>query len=258
MANLYKKDIDSFLSGRIRQLYALLVVEIEQVCLSDILRRSEGYFLAFKNVTLIGDFIQVGINRAISPIEERLFHSLLVDLAIFICGKVYGGTKSSAEGIDLEFEKDDTKYIVTIKSGPNWGNSRQIAAMKRDFNRAKKILHTNAPDTNIVAICGCGYGRDNKPDKGEYLKYCGQKFWEFVSGNEFLYTEIIEPLGHKAKERNEKFLESYSQIINKFTIEFANEFCTNNKIDWEKLVKFNSSIVPPKRITPKTAKIKHG
>jgi len=187
-----------------------------------------------------------------------LFHSLLVDLAIFICGKVYGGTKSSAEGIDLEFEKDDTKYIVTIKSGPNWGNSRQISAMKRDFNRAKKILHTNAPDTNIVAICGCGYGRDNKPDKGEYLKYCGQKFWEFVSGNEFLYTEIIEPLGHKAKERNEKFLESYSQIINKFTIEFANEFCTNNKIDWEKLVKFNSSIVPPKRITPKTAKIKHG
>ena len=29
-------------------------------------------------------------------------------------------------GIDLEFDKDGVRYIVTIKSGPNWGNSSQI------------------------------------------------------------------------------------------------------------------------------------
>ncbi|KAA6308251.1 hypothetical protein EZS27_040070, partial [termite gut metagenome] len=38
------------------------------------------------------------------------------------------------------------------------------------------------------------------------------------------------------------FMESYAQMINKFTKEFANEFCTDSgQIDWKKLVEFNSS-----------------
>ena len=50
---------------------------------------------------------------------------------------------------------------------------------------------------HIVAVNGCCYGRDNKPDKGEYYKYCGQVFWEFISGDDELYRDIIEPLGHQ-------------------------------------------------------------
>ena len=55
------------------------------------------------------------------------------------------------------------------------------------------------------------------------------------------YTDIIEPLGHKAKERNEDFNKSYTLMINKFTKEFSNDFCNDNgEIDWAKLVEFNS------------------
>jgi hypothetical protein len=80
-----------------------------------------------------------------------------------------------------------------------------------------------------------------RPDKGDYLKLCGQRFWEFISGNENLYTDIIEPLGHKAKEKNEKFSDEYAKVINKFTREFATEYChEDGSILWEKLVKFNS------------------
>jgi len=35
-------------------------------------------------------------------------------------------------------------------------------------------------------------------------------------------------------------MEEYAKIITTFTVEFANEFCTKGKIDWVKLVKFNS------------------
>ena len=49
-------------------------------------------------------------------------------------------------------------------------------------------------------------------------------------------------LGHKAREKNDDFMKSYSHMINKFTKEFANEFCEDNgAINWEKLVKFNSA-----------------
>jgi hypothetical protein len=59
-----------------------------------------------------------------------------------------------------------------------------------------------------------------------------------------LYIEIIEPLGHKAKEKNDDFIQSYSQIINKFTLAFASEYCLKNGlIDWNKLVQYNSSIL---------------
>jgi len=50
----------------------------------------------------------------------------------------------------------------------------------------------------------------------------------------------IEPLGYKAKEKNEEFNISYSEIINRFTLEFANEYCINGKINWTSLMKYNS------------------
>jgi hypothetical protein len=154
-----------------------------------------------------------------------------------------GYRKSGITGIDLEFDNNGTRNIVTIKSGPNWGNSSQIAKMVADFKTAKKALRTSNSKLNIVAVNGCCYGRDNNPDKVDYFKYCGQRFWEFISGNSELFTEIIEPLGHNAKEKNDDFLKSYSQMINKFTKEFSNCFCKDSgEIDWNKLVQFNSAI----------------
>jgi hypothetical protein len=117
--------------------------------------------------------------------------NFLEGLAKYINGKVFGGKKSSGEGIDLEFESDNKYYIVTIKLGPNWGNSRQIAGMKNDFNKAKRILRTSGNKLEIIAVNGCCYGRDNKPDKGDYFKYCGQRFWEFISEKSF-YILLIE------------------------------------------------------------------
>lgn len=194
-----------------------------------------------KNQTTAQDLVKTILDAHLSSQEEGIFGGFLEELAVFICSKVYGGRKASSEGIDLEFLKDGATYIVSIKSGPNWGNSRQIARMKDDFKRAKRILGTNVSRQKVIAVNGCCYGKDDKPDKSDYLKLCGQRFWEFISGDENLYTDIIEPLGHKAKEKNDKFSEEYAKVINKFTIEFATEYCdSDGSIRWEKLVKFNS------------------
>jgi hypothetical protein len=185
------------------------------------------------------------LDAHISSQEEGIFGGFLEELSVFICGRVYRGKKSSAEGIDLEFEKDGTSYLVSIKSGPNWGNSRQIARMKDDFKRAKRIRGTNTKGIRAVAVNGCCYGKDDNPDKGDYLKFCGQRFWEFISGDENLYTDIIEPLGHKAKEKNEQFQVEYAKVINKFTLEFSQEYCApDGSISWNKLVRFNSGKNP--------------
>ena len=80
----------------------------------------------------------------------------------------------------LEFDKRFLIFLYCfLKSGPNWGNSSQIAKMKDNFQKAKKILRSNQSKINIVAVNGCCYGQDKKPDKGaSYLKLCGQSFLE--------------------------------------------------------------------------------
>ena len=106
--------------------------------------------------------------------------------------------KSSAAGIDLEFAKDGARYLVAIKSGPNWGNSAQVQKMQADFANATRILRQGRPDAHVVAVNGCCYGQDVSPDKGNYIKLCGQEFWQLVSGDDEFYTRIIKPLGHRA------------------------------------------------------------
>ena len=89
---------------------------------------------------------------------------------------------------------------------------------------------------------GCCYGKDKNPDKGDYFKLCGQEFWSLISGEDTLYIDIIEPLGHKAREKNEEFLEAYAKLINKFTLEFTQNYClADGSIDWQKIVKLNSA-----------------
>ncbi len=63
-----------------------------------------------------------------------------------------------------------------------------------------------------------------------------------ISGIPTLYTDIIGPIGNKARERNEAFQLEYAKVINRFTREFIEEFCLEDgQIDWEKIVHFNSA-----------------
>ncbi len=248
MNSIETSDVTKYVKNNIGSFHTKRLQNLEKLKLNQVLKRKNPYLFKARNILTAHDLVKTLLDAYLSSQEETIFGDFLEGLAIFINGRVYNGKKSSAEGIDLEFEKNGIRYIVSIKSGPNWGNSRQINKLKDDFKKAKRILRTTNSNLQIVAVNGCCYGRDNKPDKGDYYKYCGQKFWEFISGNEYLYVEIIEPFGHRAKEKNEVFSEAYSKIINKFTLEFSQKYCIDGRIDWDALVKFNSSIAKPKRV----------
>lgn len=247
MKKLNLKDVSQYVEKNIGTFHQRRIAGLNELKLKKVLAKKNPYLFKSKYVLTAQDIIKSLTDAFISSQEEGIFGNWLEGLAIFINSKVYSGRKSGISGIDLEFDKDNVRYIVTIKSGPNWGNSSQIGKMVSDFKTAKKTLRTSSSKLNIVAVNGCCYGRDNNSDKGDYYKYCGQKFWEFVSGDNELYIKIIEPLGHQAKERNDDFMKSYARMINKFTKEFADTFCkSNGDIDWDKLVRFNSATVAPK------------
>ncbi len=242
MASVTVREVTKFIEAHIPEFHRKRLESLAGLKLQKVLRRKNPYLYKAKFVTSAPELIKAILDAHLSSQEEAIFGSFLEGLAIFICERVYSGKKSSAEGIDLEFEHGGIRYIVSIKSGPNWGNSGQIKKMRQNFLQAKRILGTNRSAKNIVAVNGCCYHQERIEDKGDYLKRCGQSFWEFVSGDDRFYTTIIEPLGHKAKERNEAFQMEYGKVINCFTAEFIKIFCQpDGTILWNKLVEFNSA-----------------
>ncbi len=234
-------EVISYVEENIGVFHKKRIDKLTELKLKTVLKKKNPYLFKAKHLLTTEQIIKSLTDAFISSSEEGIFGDWLEGLAIFINQKVYGGWKSGITGIDLEFDINGTRHIVTIKSGPNWGNSSQIAKMRSDFNTARRTLRTSNSGITIKAVNGCCYGRDNNPDKGDYFKYCGQRFWEFISGEQNLYTDLIEPIGHKAKEKNNEFIEAYASMINKFTREFAIDFCDREgKIDWNKLVEFNS------------------
>ncbi len=243
------KEVTSYVEKNIGQFHNKRLLSLEKLKLHEVLKRKNPYLFKAKNMLTAQDLVKNVLDAFLQSQEETMFGDFLEGVAIFICGKIYGGEKSKLVGIDLEFERDNVKYVVEIKSGPHWANSSQTNKMKENFVNAIKHLEREFKNKKVVAINGCCYGRESQFQKVGYLKLCGQSFWEFISGDQNLYTEIIEPLGHKAKEQNEDFIVAYSQIINKFTLDFALEFCDDGIINWEKLVKFNSSTIISKNKT---------
>lgn len=241
MQKLNIREVVKYVEENIGIFHQKRISSLDKLKLSKVLRRKNPYLFKAKYILTADEIVRGIVDAHISSSEEGIFGDWLEGLAIFINEKVYGGWKSGIPNIDLEFDTNQIRYIVSIKSGPNWGNSSQVKKLRADFSTAMKTLRTSSSGINIQAVNGCCYGKDSSFDKGDYFKYCGQRFWEFISGEKNLYAEIIEPLGKNAKMRNDAFNQSYAKMVNKFTLEFAKNFCkSDGSIDWKKLIEFNS------------------
>lgn len=233
--------IEGFVAENISGFHQSRLDALGRVRLDSILKRKNPYLFKAKNIQTASELVISLLQAHLSSQEETIFGEFLEKMAIFACRETKGGYKSGIEGIDLEFEEKGIRYVVTIKSGPNWGNSSQIAKMKQDFVRVKRTIRTQNQNQHVVAINGCCYGKDRNPDKGEYIKYCGQAFWYFITGDSDFYIRIVEPLGYKAKEKNDAFNAEYDKLTNRITREFLENFCLpDGSIDWPRIIQFNS------------------
>ena len=210
--------------------------------LRQLLRRKNPYLFRAKHITTAAELVESLLGAYLSSSEEKHFGDFLEGLAIFIAEQTCNGHKSAAPGVDLEFIHADTHYIVSIKSGPNWGNSSQQKRLAQDLHEAVRRVRQARTQLHVEPVLGICYGRQATTyTKAGYLRVVGQNFWYFISENPHLYTDIIEPLGYRAREHNEQFLAERAKIVNRFTQELITGFCTpDGAIDWVALVAFNS------------------
>ena len=242
-ANVVSDDVvRDFVERNIGEFHSKRVDKLSELQLGKLLRRKNPYLFRAKAIGTAQDLVKPMLDAHLSCQEETIFGDFLETLARFVCKVARDGRVSGIEGVDLEFDADSTRYIISLKSGPNWGNSSQIRQMRADFRRAAQILRQGNSALHVQAVNGCCYGRTTRYfDRGDYWKLSGQDFWTLITGDVQFYKRMIEPLAHRAKERNNEFMKAYGGVINRLVSEFLSDFATvDYKIDWSALVEFNS------------------
>jgi len=215
--------VNEFANENIVDFHRKRINSLESLKLTKLLRKNPYLFKA-KNIQTAGELVKGLLDAFLSSSEEKLFGDFLENLAIFIANQTCGGHKSSAPGIDLEFENRGIYYIVSVKSGPNWGNSSQQKKLEEDLQKAVIRVKQSKHGKNVQPVLGICYGKTRSNYLRGYLKVVGQNFWYLISENKNLYTEIIEPIGYRAKEHNQAFDIEKARVENKFTRNSSTNF----------------------------------
>ena len=243
MEKMNLHDVQEYVNENIANYHFHQIKLLKKLTFNKLLKENP-YLLASKNITNITTVAQLieGLLEAfLSSSEDKLFGDFLEGLAVFIAGKTCGGHKSAATGVDLEFINNGTHYLVSVKSGPNWGNSSQQNRLQQDLQKAVASVKQSRSGADVEAVLGICYGKTKTSYLRGYLKLVGQNFWHFISENRDLYTDIIDPIRYRANQHSDTFSDGKSSVINRLTIEFISKFCDDTgAIDWESFVEWNS------------------
>jgi len=174
---------------------------LRDIGLKQVLKKKGLYLYRAGNIWVASDLVKSLLDDLVSSSDETIFRQFLDDIALFIVSEAKRGTESASGNHEVEFTYQGNHCVVSVKMGQGYG--------KATFLRG-------------------------------YRKIIGQNIWYIIRGSEALYTDIIEPLGVRAKEHNEHFLDERARIINVLTREFTDDFCDNGRINWRRLVEFNS------------------
>jgi len=243
-------DVNVYVNQNIVDFHQRRIALLERLKLTNLLKKNPYLFKA-KNIASAADLVVGLLDARLSSSEEKLFGDFLEDLAIFIARRTCGGHKSTAPGVDLEFENKGVYYLVSIKSGPSWGNSSQQSKLAEDLQKAVARVKQSRHAANVQPTLGICYGKTKTSRLRGYLKVVGQNFWYLLSENEHMYTDIIEPIGYRAKEHTDEFHKEKARVVNRFTRQFIDRFCDDTgAIDWVRLIQFNSGNYDLDRFLP--------
>lgn len=253
--------ITTFVHENIDTFHEKRLAGVKTIKLDTLLARKNPYLFRAKNINSAADFITAILEASLSSGEEGSFGGFLEDLAVFVAENTGGGVKSGVPGLDIEITRANIRYLISVKSGKNWGNNDQRKKMKDNFTSALRILRQNQNVGQLQPVEGICYGKfgsgadRGRKDQGLFIQLIGQSFWELISGHAQFYVDIIEPLGHEAEAHATNFEIEKAAVHTRLTAEFTAEYCTPEyRIDWPKLVTFVSSNVPPPR-KPRVKKV---
>lgn len=175
--NLLNLDhVYQYVNANIVHFHERRIASLENLTLNQLLTKNP-YLLKAKHITTAAGLIESLLQAFLSSSEEKHFGDFLEGLALFVAGQTCGGHKSTAQGVDLEFIHNNTHYVVSIKSGPNWGNSSQHRKLAQDLTNAANRVRQSRTTLAVQPVLGICYGKTRTTyTRDGYLKVVGQNF----------------------------------------------------------------------------------
>jgi hypothetical protein len=237
-----RENIEQFVEQNIVAIFHRRRLEkLAVLRLKDVLEAKNPYLFRAKRLESAGQLVSAILDARLSSSEEGIFGKFMEELAIFVASETGNGQKCPSPGIDIDLHRGDVRYLIAVKSGKSWGNSTSHKKQNENFDDAVRVLRQSGQAGHIQPTLGICYGKFKTTYRKRHLHIGGQSFWQLVSGERELYTEIIEPLGFKARESNEAFEVERERTYRRFTDEFRATYCLESgEIDWKKLVEFVS------------------
>lgn len=241
MDDTLRRKMETFVRDNIGSFHEARIKNLQSLKLKTLLQNKNPYLFRAKSLNSAADLVDALLEARLSSSEEGSFGKFLEDLATFVAMETGGGQKSPANGIDIDLTRRGVRYLISVKSGKNWGNSSQHKTLKLHFMDAVKIIRQSKHVGQLQPTLGICYGRFKTINNGLYLHIGGQSFWHLLSDSPDFYTDIVEPLAFDAEKHDEHFKEEKSNTFNRMTREFTIEFCDQaGAIQWSKLVEFVS------------------
>lgn len=236
-----KSKINQFVNLTIATNHKDMILSLSTMKLDDLIKQNNPYYAKTYRLTTAHAYVKRLIDDYLFSLEEKKFNSFLTQMVIFIASELNNGKKSTYRGIDLEIYKNGIEYFLHIEQSPN---SDSTSETNNIIDVIREIETSNGWDRSIVpgrVVYGSFYGVEDQPDKKDYLRLCGNRFWEFISEDPNFYLEIFNYLDDWSAMNDNGFFTEYSRLLNVFEAQFLKSFCPDGYIDWTKLVKVNSS-----------------
>ena len=231
--------IDSFINDHVdRNFHQRRFDKLDELGLDALLARLNPYLLKAKANWTAPRLLQHLLAAHLSSSDETLFGNVLKPIAVFICRETFGGRDPRVPSVDVEFRNGTRNYALFIKSGPSWGNSKQVTQLIADFNNAPRRRGMAA---NVEFINGCCYGRSRTVASPVYRMLCGEAFWEFISNNPTCYQEVLAPLTRGAGTHDRRYSSRLRLTEARLTSDFQLRYgSARTGINWHGLVQENS------------------
>lgn len=235
-------ELKSLISRCLRDFYKRRLQRLDELKLSDFLLKKNPYLFRALATEKASEIVERVLIAYIGASDETIFGNTFFEPIARIASR---GKASDAEGVDFVVESEDRILAVALKSGPNIYNASQKKRQNDEFGAVRSRLYKL--QKQFDPVLGHGYGRlKTEPGKGRiYRDRSGQAFWTEITGDPDFYLKLVRLMEDEPAKHKERYASAWDAAINRFTIEFAKDFCLpNGRIDWGKLVRFVSEDIP--------------
>lgn len=232
LERLVRQCLDDFYRRRLQKLTELK--------LKDTLRKKNPYLFRAVGVQRASEIVDGLLQAFMSSSEETIFGDAFFEP---IVKAACGGVAAGGAGVDVVVETSQQYTVVSVKSGPHWGNSSQVAKLQQDLLTARRVFDNRKLRKEFRALLGHCYGRTRSDPGGRriYATRSGQAFWEEITGDPDFYLKLVHAMRDYPAAHRAVYEKEWDEAVNRFEREFLNEFSeADGSIDWEKLVSFNS------------------